>query len=118
MTNKNFVTSENKLVKARIKDVSGESIEQLKINGKWVNRDGLPGAYIKTKTLLCTKVDHSSQIKKYFKEGKRYQVKMTASLASNAGYIYDEDGDGWMLVREDVGFSAGVSVYEFQAAYS
>jgi uncharacterized protein (DUF4415 family) len=127
MTTKNFVTSENKLVKARIKDMIKVSeigeiiyypgVEQLKIDGKWVNRDGLPGAYIKTKTLLVTRVDHSTQVKKSFKEGKRYQVKMNASLASNAGYIYDEDGDGWQLFREDIGFSAGFGVYEFEAQY-
>lgn len=43
---KNFVTSDNCLLKARVKD----DVEQIKVNGKWVNLD-IKGRYIKTKTL-------------------------------------------------------------------
>lgn len=111
---KNWVSSDNKLFKARVKD----GIEQIKFNGHWEDLSER-GRYIKTKTLLCTFVDHKSSLKKHFKEGKRYQVSMNASLGRNAGYIYDESGDGWQLTRDDeVGFDVGCGLYKFQAQYS
>lgn len=110
---KNFVTSDNRLLKARVKD----EVEQIKVNGKWVNLD-IKGRYIKTKTLLCTKVDHSNPLKKSFTEGKRYQISMHSGLGCNAGYIYDNDGDGWQLYRsDDVGFETVCGTYRFEAAY-
>lgn len=110
---KNWVSSENKLFKARVKD----GVEQIKVDGKWVNLD-MNGHYIKTKTLLCTKVDHKNPLKKSFTEGKRYQIAMHAGLGRNAGYIYDNDGDGWQLTRDDeVGYDVGFGMYKFEAQY-
>lgn len=113
ITTKNFVTSDNRLMKARVKD----DVEQIKVNGKWVNLD-IKGRYIKTKTLCCTKVNHRSAVKKDFKEGKRYQVNIHAGLGQSAGYIYDEDGNAWQLYRnEEVGFMSLCGTYKWQAAY-
>ncbi|WWD11035.1 hypothetical protein CPL00134L_CDS0040 [Escherichia phage Phagiculus] len=110
---KNWVSSDNKLFKARVKD----GVEQIKANGKWVNLTDR-GRYVKTKTLLCTFVDHKSPLKKSFKEGKRYQVYMNASIGFYAGYIYDEDGDGWQLTRDDaVGFGVSYGLYRFEEQY-
>lgn len=111
---KNFVTSDNRLLKARVKD----GVEQIKVDGKWVNLN-MKGHYIKTKTLLCTKVDHSNPLKKYFTEGKRYLIDMHSGLGRNAGYIYDNDGDSWQLTRDDeVGYDVGFGMYKFEAKYS
>ncbi|AHY83208.1 hypothetical protein [Escherichia phage e4/1c] len=111
---KNWISSDNNLFKARVKD----GIEQIKIHGKWQNLTGR-GRYVKTKTLLCTFVNHKSPLKKSFSKGKRYQVSMTASLGRNAGYIYDEDGEGWQLTRdEEVGFDVGYGLYKFESSYS
>lgn len=108
---KNFISNENALYKARVKD----GVEQIKVNGKWQNLTEL-GRYIKTKTLYCTNVNHKSGVKKDFKEGKRYQVSMHAGLGQNAGYIYDEDGNAWQLYRsEDVGFYTLCETYHFEA---
>ena len=110
---RNFITSDNRLLKARVKD----DVEQIKVDGKWVNLD-IKGRYIKTKTLYCTKVNHRSVVKKDFKEGKRYQVNIHAGLGQSAGYIYDEDGQPWQLYRsEDVGFYTLCQTYSFEAQY-
>lgn len=110
---KNFVTSDNRLLKARVKD----EVEQIKVDGKWVNLD-VKGRYIKTKTLYCTKVNHNSSVSKVFTESKRYQVSLHAGLGQNAGYIYDEDGNAWQLYRsEDVGFFTLCGTYYFEAQY-
>ncbi|AEI91204.1 gp4 [Escherichia phage phiEB49] len=122
---KNWVSSDNKLFKARVKFVDEfvngvvEKVgyEQIKLNGKWVQKPK-GGRYINTKTLLCTKVDHSNPLKKSFTEGKRYQIAMHAGLGRNAGYIYDNEGDGWQLTRDDeVGYDVGFGMYKFEAQY-
>lgn len=111
---KNFITSDNQLLKARIgKDGS----DQVKKDGKWVKLEER-GKYIKTKTLYCTKVNHKSGVAKVFTEGKRYQVNMHAGLGQNAGYIYDKEGSAWQLYRsEDVGFYTLCQTYHFEAQY-
>lgn len=72
---------------------------------------------LKTKTILCTHVDHRAQIKKHFTKGKRYQIMQMRELGSGAGFVFDEDGDRWNLSREDVGFSPGSGIYLFEALY-
>lgn len=110
---KNWISNENVLYKARVKD----GVEQIKKDGKWVNLEER-GKYIKTKTLYVTKVNHSSSVKKSFKHGKRYQVALHAGLGQNAGYIYDEDGNAWQLYRnEEAGFISLCGTYKFEAAY-
>lgn len=84
---KNFVDASNNLYKARVKD----GVEQIKKDGKWINLEER-GKYIKTKTIYCTKVNHRSSIRKYFTQGKRYQVALHAGLGQRAGYIYDKEG--------------------------
>ena len=112
-TTKNFVDSSNTLYKARIKN----GIEQIKFNGEWINLS-VRGKYIKTKTLVCTKVNHRSSIRKYFTEGKRYQVDIHAGLGQRAGYIYDKEGNAWQLLRDDdVGFITICGDYKFEAKY-
>lgn len=120
---KNFISNENKLFKARtIKKYAelsnDEFIEQIKKDGKWVNLEER-GKYIKTKTLKCTKVNHRSSIRKYFTEGKRYQVQLNAGIGQRAGYVYDKEGTAWQLYRdEDVGFVTVCGDYRFEAKYS
>lgn len=110
---KNWVSSDNNLFKARVKD----GVEQIKVNGKWQNLTER-GKYIKTKTLYCTKVNHHSSIRKYFTEGKRYQVDIHAGLGQRAGYIYDKEGNAWQLLRdEEVGFITICGDYRFEAQY-
>lgn len=110
---KNWISNENVLYKARVKD----DVEQIKKGGKWINLEER-GKYIKTKTLCCTKVNHKSGVKKDFKEKKRYQVNLHAGLGQSAGYIYDEDGQPWQLYRsEDVGFYTLCQTYLFEAQY-
>lgn len=110
---KNFISNENVLYKARVKD----GVEQIKKDGKWINLEER-GKYIKTKTIYCTKVNHRSSIRKYFTEGKRYQVDLHAGLGQRAGYIYDKEGSAWQLYRdEDVGFVTVCGDYRFEAQY-
>lgn len=110
---KNWISNENVLYKARVKD----GVEQIKKDGKWVNLEER-GKYIKTKTIYCTKVNHRSSIRKYFTEGKRYQVDLHAGLGQRAGYIYDKEGSAWQLYRdEDVGFVTVCGDYLFEAQY-
>lgn len=110
---RNWVSNDNKLFKARVKD----GVEQIKKDGKWINLEER-GKYIKTKTLYVTHVNHKSGVKKDFKEGKRYQALMHSSLGQSAGYIYDEGGNAWQLYRsEDVGFYTLCQTYLFEAQY-
>lgn len=110
---KNWISKENVLYKARVKD----GVEQIKKDGKWVNLEER-GKYIKTKTVYCTKVNHRSSIRKYFTEEKRYQVDLHAGLGQRAGYIYDKEGSAWQLYRdEDVGFVTVCGDYRFEAQY-
>lgn len=110
---KNWISNENVLYKARVKD----GVEQIKKDGKWVNLEER-GKYIKTKTIYCTKVNHRSSIRKYFTEGKRYQVDIHAGLGQRAGYIYDKEGSAWQLYRdEDVGFVTVCGDYRFEDQY-
>lgn len=122
---KNFISKDNQLFKARVKKVHqwvngvAEEVEfeQIKKDGKWVNLEER-GKYIKTKTLYCTKVNHRSSIRKYFTEGKRYQVDIHAGLGQRAGYIYDKEGNAWQLLRdEEVGFITICGDYRFEAQY-
>ena len=110
---KNWISNENVLYKARVKN----GVEQIKKDGKWINLEER-GKYIKTKTIYCTKVNHRSSIRKYFTEGKRYQVDLHAGLGQRAGYIYDKEGSAWQLYRdEDVGFVTVCGDYRFEAQY-
>ena len=110
---KNWISNENVLYKASVKD----GVEQIKKDGKWINLEER-GKYIKTKTIYCTKVNHRSSIRKYFTEGKRYQVDLHAGLGQLAGYIYDKEGSAWQLYRdEDVGFVTVCGDYRFEAQY-
>ena len=110
---KNWISNENVLYKARVKD----GVEQIKKDGKWINLEER-GKYIKTKTIYCTKVNHRSSIRKYFTEEKRYQVDLHAGLGQRAGYIYDKEGNAWQLYRdEDVGFVTVCGDYRFEAQY-
>ena len=129
---KNWISNENVLYKARLKKVYQYidssvinpraddhfvEVEQIKKDGKWINLEER-GKYIKTKTIYCTKVNHRSSIRKYFTEGKRYQVDIHAGLGQRAGYIYDKDGSAWQLYRdEDVGFVTVCGDYRFEAQY-
>ena len=129
---KNWISNENVLYKARVKKVyqyidssvinpSADDhfvdVEQIKKDGKWINLEER-GKYIKTKTIYCTKVNHRSSIRKYFTEGKRYQVDLHAGLGQRAGYIYDKEGSAWQLYRdEDVGFVTVCGDYRFEAQY-
>lgn len=122
---KNWISNENVLYKARVKKVpqwingvvEEVEFEQIKKDGKWIYLKER-GKYIKTKTLYCTNVNHRSSIRKYFTEGKRYQVDLHAGLGQRAGYIYDKEGSAWQLYRdEDVGFVTVCGDYRFEAQY-
>lgn len=70
---------------------------------------------MKTKTIACTHVNHAAGGKKHFKSGVRYQIESGRALGGVAGMVFDEDGDRWTLMREEVGFSAGAGTYLFEA---
>lgn len=114
--------ADNKLMNARIKDeIAFEAcgafeVRELTKGSKWKEANIKDFRVIKTKTILCTWVDHSMSIKKSFKAGKRYQIEQGRVLGAVAGYVFDEEGDRWNLLREEVGFSAG-SCYLFEALY-
>lgn len=116
--------SDNKLMKGRLKDdnlIAFEEtgvfqVRELAKGSKWQDADINDFRVIKTKTILCTFVDHSMQVKKSFKAGKRYQIEQGRVLGGVAGYVFDEQGDRWTLFREEVGFSAG-SCYLFEGLY-
>lgn len=123
--------SDNKLMKGRYKDFlcpirGGEGVIQLEkfqvrelANGsKWQDADIHDYREIKTKTIKCTWVNHSMQIKKTFKADKRYQIEQGRALGAVAGYVFDEHGDRFTLYREEVGFSAAGGAYLFEAKYS
>lgn len=110
---KNFISKDNQLFKARVKD----GVEQIKKDDKWVKLEER-GKYIKTKTLYVTHVNHKSGVKKDFKEGKRYIVNLHSGLGQSAGYIYDESGFAWQLYRDDVGFTTLCGTYKMEAKYS
>lgn len=69
---------------------------------------------LKAKTLKCMKII-GPQKKDSFKPGKRYQVQDGRALGGVAGRIFDDEGYGYTLYREDVGFSCAVA--EFEAKY-
>lgn len=93
-------------------------VRELTKGSKWVDAVETDYRQIKTKTIKCTWVNHSMQIKKTFKAGKRYQIEQGRVLGGVAGYVFDEDGDRLTLYREEVGFSAAGGAYLFEAKYS
>lgn len=121
---------ENRLYSARVDDEGNISIGKGK--GKIFLAVGVCGEIacvskgciaarfveLKTKTIKCTWVNHSMQIKKTLKAGKRYQIEQGRVLGGVAGYVFDEDGDRLTLYREEVGFSAAGGAYLFEAKYS
>lgn len=115
--------ADNKLMKGRIKDeIAFEAcgvfeVRELPKGSKWQESNIKDFREIKTKTIKCTWVDHSSTVKKSFKAGKRYQIEQGRVLGGVAGYVFDEDGDRWTLYREECGFSAA-GIYLFEAKYS
>lgn len=117
--------SDNKLMNGRIKNddlIAFEAcgvfeVREVAKGSKWQEANINDFRVIKTITIKCTWVDHSSKVKKSFKAGKRYQIEQGRVLGGVAGYVFDEDGDRWTLYREEVGFSAA-GVYLFEAKYS
>ena len=122
--------SDNKLMKARFKAVMVQisplgdvmemeqfQVRELTKGSKWCDAVETDYRQIKTKTIKCTWVNHSMQIKKTFKAGKRYQIESGRILGGVAGYIFDEDGDRFTLFREEVGFSAAGGAYLFEGLY-
>lgn len=113
--------SDNKLMKGRIVDeVLFESagtfqVRELTKGSKWQDADIKDFRVIKTKTLLCTWVNHSLEVKKTFKQGKRYQIESGRVLGAVAGYVYDEQGDRFTLYRCEEGFECATA--KFQAKY-
>lgn len=91
-------------------------VRPLAKGSKWISANIDDYRTVKTKTILCTFVDHKMPNKKHFKEGKRYQIEQGRVLGAVAGYVFDEDGDRWTLYREEVGFSAS-DCYLFEAKY-
>lgn len=112
-----LIGSDNRLYKARV-DENDDTF--VKLDGKWIhaNLTGLTFRNVKTKTIKCTWVNHSMQIKKTFKADKRYQIEKGRVLGAVAGYVFDENGDRFTLYREEVGFSAAGGAYLFEAKYS
>lgn len=117
--------SDNKLMIGRIKNddlIAFEAcgvfeVREVAKGSKWQEANINDFRVIKTRTIKCTWVDHSSKVKKSFKAGKRYQIEQGRVLGGVAGYVFDEEGDRWTLYREEVGFSAA-GVYLFEAKYS
>lgn len=113
--------ADNKLMKARIVDeVLFESagsfqVRELTKGSKWVDADIKDFRVIKTKTIKCTWVNHSLEVKKTFKQGKRYQIESGRVLGAVAGYVYDEQGDRFTLYRCEEGFECATA--KFQAKY-
>lgn len=120
--------ADNKLMKGRFKAVmvpvndSGEFVEmeafqvrELTKGSKWQDANINDFRVIKTKTLLCTWVNHSLEVKKTFKQGKRYQIESGRVLGAVAGYVYDEQGDRFTLYRCEEGFECATA--KFQAKY-
>ena len=118
----------NVLMKGRYKSVYEKiagsddviELEQFQVKSitkgsKWQNAVESDYRHIKTKTILCTFVDHSLSVKKTFKQGKRYQVESGRVLGAVAGYVYDEQGDRFTLYRCEEGFECATA--KFQAKY-
>lgn len=113
--------ADNKLMNARIKDeIAFEAcgvfqVRELAKGSKWQEANINDFRVIKTRTLLCTSVDHSLSVKKTFKKGKRYQIESGRVLGAVAGYVYDEQGDRFTLYRCEEGFECATA--KFQAKY-
>lgn len=113
---------DNKLMKGRIIDEAAFDmfgtfqVRELTKGSKWQGACINDFREIKTRTIKCVYVDHANAIKKTFKVGSRYQIEQGRALGAVAGYVFDDDGDRWNLLREEVGFSAG-SCYLFEALY-
>lgn len=113
--------ADNKLMNARIKDeIAFEAcgvfqVRELAKGSKWQEANIKDFRVIKTRTLLCTSVDHSLSVKKTFKKGKRYQIESGRVLGAVAGYVYDEQGDRFTLYRCEEGFECATA--KFQAKY-
>lgn len=90
-------------------------VKSITKGSKWQNAVESDYRHIKTKTILCTCVDHSLSVKKTFKQGKRYQVESGRVLGAVAGYVYDEQGDRFTLYRCEEGFECATA--KFQAKY-
>lgn len=90
-------------------------VKSITKGSKWQNAVESDYRHIKTKTILCTCVDHSLSVKKTFKKGKRYQVESGRVLGAVAGYVYDEQGDRFTLYRCEEGFECATA--KFQAKY-
>lgn len=90
-------------------------VKSITKGSKWKNAVESDYRHIKTKTILCTFVDHSLSVKKTFKQGKRYQVENGRVLGAVAGYVYDEQGDRFTLYRCEEGFECATA--KFQAKY-
>ncbi|ELC3646923.1 hypothetical protein RJE62_001419 [Shigella flexneri] len=90
-------------------------VKSITNGSKWQNAVESDYRHIKTKTILCTCVDHSLSVKKTFKQGKRYQVESGRVLGAVAGYVYDEQGDRFTLYRCEEGFECATA--KFQAKY-
>lgn len=90
-------------------------VKSITKGSKWQNAVESDYRHIKTKTILCTCVDHSLSVKKTFKQGKRYQVESVRVLGAVAGYVYDEQGDRFTLYRCEEGFECATA--KFQAKY-
>ncbi|QGH76976.1 hypothetical protein [Escherichia phage BEK12B] len=90
-------------------------VKSITKGSKWQNAVESDYRHIKTKTILCTFVDHSLSVKKTFKQGKRYQVESGRVLGAVAGYVYDEQGDRFTLYRCEDGFECATA--KFQAKY-
>ena len=96
-------------------EVEEFQVKTLVKGSKWQNAVESDYRHIKTKTILCTFVDHSLSVKKTFKQGKRYQVESGRVLGAVAGYVYDEQGDRFTLYRCEEGFECATA--KFQAKY-
>lgn len=90
-------------------------VKSITKGSRWQNAVESDYRHIKTKTILCTCVDHSLSVKKTFKKGKRYQVESGRVLGAVAGYVYDEQGDRFTLYRCEEGFECATA--KFQAKY-
>lgn len=90
-------------------------VKSITKGSKWQNAVESDYRHIKTKTILCTFVDHSLSVKKTFKQGKRYQVESGRVLGAVAGYVYDEQGDRFTLYRCEEGFECATA--KFQEKY-
>lgn len=113
--------ADNKLMKGRIKDeIAFEAcgvfeVRELTKGSKWQEANIKDFRVIKTRTLLCTWVNHSLEVKKTFKQGKRFQIESGRVLGAVAGYVYDEQGDRFTLYRCEEGFECATA--KFQAKY-